>query len=64
MINIFPEELMISDKVYEVIEFLKKLDVQPRLRKEALISWCKHMGLKMKREWVKELLGDNLYRAE
>ena len=63
MIEIFPPELIDRYRLGDVIEFLKKLDVAPRLKKEALISWHKAVNVQLSREKIVELLGEDIDRV-
>lgn len=63
MIDIFPDELLFPDMLDGAIEFLTKLDVPLRTKKEALIAWCKFFSIELTRAIVKELLGDDIDRV-
>jgi len=57
-IQIFPPALLAKDKKDEVIVFLQKLPVPPRRKKEALVDWCKYVGVALTKEMVDVLLGE------
>jgi len=58
MTEIIPDELMFPSMVWEVIAFLKKLGVQPRLKKETLIAWSKETKMQLTQAMFQELLGE------
>lgn len=56
-IEIFPPALLAKDKEDEVIIFLQQLPAPPRRKKEALVDWCKYVGVALTKEMVEILLG-------
>jgi hypothetical protein len=56
-IAVFPEALLAKDKQDEVILFLQQLPAPARAKKEALVDWCKYVGVALTREMVEILLG-------
>ena len=63
MQDIFTEDLMFVDKKAEAIEFIQKLDVRARLKKEAFIAWVKAVGGDLTAPDVRELLGSDAFRV-
>ena len=63
MIEVFPDDLLYPTKQKEAIWLLQHLAVAPRLKKEALIAWCKVVDVNLTREMVVELLGDDVDRV-
>ncbi len=63
MTDIIPDELMDPAKVNEVIAFLKRLSVPPRLLKETFVAWGKAVNLKLTRSMFEQLLGSDIDRV-
>ncbi len=54
---IFPEWLLDPERQKEVEIYLRELPAPPRRKKEALIAWCRAVGVAVTREKVEAVLG-------
>ncbi len=63
MTDIFPPELLSADKLDEAIEFLQLLKTYPRIKKEAIIAWCKLTRVILTAEIVRRVLGNDEFRV-
>jgi len=63
VVEVFPIALLRKEKKDEVILFLKALPIPPRRKKQALIDWCKYVGIAITKEMVETLLGPLEERA-
>jgi len=56
-IAIFPAALLDPRRKDEVILFLRQLPVPPNRKKEALVAWCRYVGVALDRDMVRAILG-------
>ena len=59
MIGLFPEWMLNPDRQEDVEIYLANLPLTPKEKKQAIVWWCKYVGVALTKEKVKKVLGDD-----
>lgn len=53
--GVLPEYLMFPNKKREVVDYLKKLPLETKLKQNLLLGWAQTVGMRIERKLYREL---------